>query len=286
MKINIVLGGISIQIESERELFISENIVPFLKNEVKAELDIKVTWDWESFYYPKSNLIGEDLLQKYYYEDGLYYCEAKGGKASVTCTSYDKKLKQMICVINEKPFLQPPKTLDKILSLLPMRTIFLNFSTLFLHASQITIEDKGVVFTAPSGTGKTTQAKLWQTYKDAKIVCNDRTLIRKKEGKWFTYGYPVDGSEPICSGVTQELGCIVLLEQGNYNAVKRINVAQMLGFLLEQTVFDCWNYKDKEIAVELLLQVIQEVPIYKLVCTPDKRAVDELYGTLRKEGVL
>ena len=79
MKINIVLGGIPIQIESERELFISENIVPFLKNEVKAELDIKVTWDWESFYYPKSNLIGEDLLQKYYYENGLYYCEAKGG---------------------------------------------------------------------------------------------------------------------------------------------------------------------------------------------------------------
>ena len=170
MKINIVLGGIPIQIESERELFISENIVPFLKNEVKAELDIKVTWDWERFYYPKSNLIGEDLLQKYYYENGLYYSEAKGGKAPVTCTCYDKKIEQMICAVNEKPFLQPPKTLDKILSLLPMRTIFLHFSTLFLHASQVVVEDRGIVFSAPSGTGKTTQARLWEKHKNAKIV--------------------------------------------------------------------------------------------------------------------
>ena len=286
MKINIVLGGIPIQIESERELFISENIVPFLKNEVKAELDIKVTWDWESFYYPKSNLIGEDLLQKYYYENGLYYSEAKGGKAPVTCTCYDKKIEQMICAVNEKPFLQPPKTLDKILSLLPMRTIFLHFSTLFLHASQVAVEDKGIVFSAPSGTGKTTQARLWEKHKNAKIVCNDRTLIRKQGDSWFTYGYPADGSEPVCSGEIKKLGCIVLLEQGTCNAVQKLNVAQMLGDLLEQTVIDCWNYQDREIAIELLLHVIQEVPVYKLICTPDERAVNELYATLRKEGVL
>lgn len=286
MKKIIILGGVVIEIDAERELYIADSTIPFLCEGEEPEVNVKVTWEWDSFYYPKTRLIGEDLLQKYYFENNHYYCEAKGGKAPVTSTCYDEDFRHIICAVNEKPFIQPPKSLDKILSLLPMRAIFLHFSTLFLHASQISLGNVGVLFTAPSGTGKTTQAKLWEKYKNAKIICNDRVLTRKKDGKWITYGYPVDGSEPVCSKDIQELGCIVLLEQGKENNIKKLGLAQSMAFLMEQTVFDCWNYQDREKVIELLLNILQDIPVYKLECTPDEESVNKLYNTLIKEGVL
>ena len=61
--------------------------------------------------------------------------------------------------------------------------------------------------------GKTTQAKLWERFRNARIICNDRTLLRKQDGNWYSYGYPMDGSQPVRSGEVHVAGCIVLVKQ-------------------------------------------------------------------------
>ena len=58
-----------------------------------------------------------------------------------------------------------------------------------LHASAIRVDDQIVVFTAPSGTGKSTQANLWRAYRGAQIINGDRCAVRCTPG-----GIWVDGS--------------------------------------------------------------------------------------------
>lgn len=287
MKIYLELGGIKIAIHSDRKMSASFRMASFIThNFITADLHIRFTWDWEKARHPQTLPVGEDMLQEYYREGDIMFCESKGGKAPVTCTCYLSDFSWMECAINEKPFLEPPETLDRIFQLMPMRAVFLHFKSLFLHSSQVSLSGTGILFSAPSGTGKTTQAKLWQKFMGAEIICNDRTLIRRKEGIWHTYGYPIDGSEPVCSNAVNRLGCIILLKQGVYNRVCRLKYGQAVGLLMEQAVIDCWDAKARADALELLMEVVQDIPVYQLVCTPDQSAVFYLRDELIKEGVI
>lgn len=275
------------RIDSERQLLISSVLLPFvIKEDIRPDFKIHLTWNWETSRHPSTAPIGGDLLQEYYKEENLWFCESKGGKAPVTCTCYPEDFSWMECAVNERPFLEPPDSLEQIFRLLPMRAVLQHFHILFLHASQVVIDGKGIVFTAPSGTGKTTQAKLWQRYMEADWVCNDRTLFHKEGNVWHTFGYPMDGSEPVCSNVVNQLGCIVLLKQGIVNQVTKLKVGQAIRALMEQMVLDCWNAEARVEAMELLLELLQDIPVYQQICTPDFEAVQTLREKLLQDGVI
>ena len=288
METFLFLAGFCLRFLSERPL----NIDPVLTNfiispPVEADITVRVTWDWEHAALPASDMIGQDAILNYYDEGEVRYCITQGGpKGPLACTSYSPDFRRIICSINEKPFRIPLKSLGSVLRMLPMREIFLHFGALFLHASQVAYRGRGVLFTAPSGTGKTTQAKLWQRYRGAEIICNDRTLIRKADGAWHTYGYPMDGSEPVRSSDVNTLGAVVLLEQGKVNEVRPLRPGKAASLLMGQTVIDGWSTEARTAAMELLLALLSDVPVYRLTCTPDEQAVEVLEEVLMEEGVI
>lgn len=66
--------------------------------------------------------------------------------------------------------------------------------SLILHCAYIKHEGKAILFSAPSGTGKSTKADLWEKYRGSRTVNGDRALLRKKNGIWHACGWPVCGS--------------------------------------------------------------------------------------------
>ena len=69
---------------------------------------------------------------------------------------------------------------------------------LILHSSFIEWHNQGIVFTAPSGTGKSTQASLWQKYEHAKIINSDRSILYfNKNNILMSCGLPFCGSSNI-----------------------------------------------------------------------------------------
>ncbi len=288
MEVYLQLGGVLFAIQSERELDIDVELSAFIQEKTENyDLIVSITWDWDNAPKPEGEMIGQDLIQNYYIEGDRRFCETRGGwKGAIACASYTADFSHVLCAVNEKPFLQPPKMLGSLLRMLPMREIFLHFGTLFLHASQIAYNGRGILFAAPSGTGKTTQARLWQEFCGAEIICNDRTLLRKHGGVWHTYGYPLDGSEPVRSGAVNRLGCVVLLEQGKENRVQRLSPGKAVGPLMRQAVMDCWSAEAREGVMNLLFSLLEDVPVFLLSCTPDQHAVEVLKGKLEEEEVI
>lgn len=288
MEISLKLGGVLFRFYSERDLGFDPELSDFLaERSGPADLNIRVSWDWEHARHPHTDCVGQDLLQTFYREGETRWCGMRGGsKGAIASTCYTPDFREVVCTIHAEPFLQPPSTMGSVLRMLPMRAIFLHFGVLFLHAAQIAYRGRGILFSAPSGTGKTTQAKLWQAHRGAEIACNDRTLLRKTGGVWHTYGYPLDGSEPVRSGSVHPLGCVVLLEQGQDNAVQRLRPARAVCLLMQQTVIDGWDAHARERALELLMTLLADVPVYLLRCTPDEAAVQALETKLTEEGVL
>lgn len=288
MEITLQFSKITLRLFLEQEVEIDCALQKFVcANHEEADCDIFVSWDWNTRIAPTVSPTGQDLIQTYYIEPRWFLCETRGGArgavANCVCTPDFSKI---YSAVNLEDYYYIPKKLNWFLRTLPMRAIFQQFGTLFFHAAQIAVKDTGILFTAPSGTGKTTQAKLWEKYRGARRICADRTLVRHFSEGWRTFGYPLDGSEPICSEEEHALGAVVQLRQGQQNQVVRLNGRHAIAALMPQMVIDGWSAEAKAREIELLANLLEKIPVYQLTCTPDETAVQCLEQQLIKDGVI
>ena len=281
---HFTISDILFEVHSPRPLAAESHLLPFMdRREGRVHLGIYISWAFGDAPKIRTEPLGADRVQTYYRQDGQNLCalrEAEKGWLSI-CTCGDS-YREFHCYINEAPFLSTPRSLGFVLRMLPLRAILQHHGVSFFHASQIALGHTGILFTAPSGTGKTTQARLWQKYRGARIVCNDRVLV--KDG--CTAGFPLDGSEPIGSTEENRLGAIVALRQGPDDQVRRLGPAKALQRLMPLLVIDGWDPQARQTAAGQLLQLIGTVPVYDLVCTPQEAAVACLEKQLKKDGVI
>lgn len=66
------------------------------------------------------------------------------------------------------------------------------------HSSLIDYQGHGLMFLGPSGIGKTTQAELWNQYRDALIINGDIVFVQETEEAFLGWGTPWHGSSPYC----------------------------------------------------------------------------------------
>lgn len=151
------------------------------------------------------------------------------------------------------------------------------------HASYIVRNGKGILFTAPSGTGKSTQAELWRTFRGTEIINGDRVCIKYEENQFWSCGIPFAGSSKYCKNVTVPIEAIVYLHQAPKTKVERLEGKEAFLKILEGASMIPWDRNDTEILLNIIQKMIQEVPIYQLFCTPDESAVIAVENELGKE---
>lgn len=143
-----------------------------------------------------------------------------------------------------------------------------------LHASGVRDADgKTRLFTAVSGTGKSTMAKLWQQ-KGAEIINDDRLWLHKINKQWHALSTPMVwyAQKPLAAPVDQ----IFLLRQAANNLITPIQgiKAQM------RVMSNCiQHFHSKEITSNHLNQVLdftQRTPIFDCGFKPDPSIVEEI----------
>ncbi len=258
----------------------------FISDKQNADFEIEVTFS-KKIPELRGKYCGKDEIFEFY-KDGPYYYEKsiEGTDGSVSLVIYKNDLKECQLYINEAVFPDTIRSIDKVLQLLPMKQLLTYHHTLMLHSSRISYDHKAIVFTAPSHTGKTTQSKLWSQYEASQIVSNDRSLLRKIDNTYYTFGYPVDGSSPIYSNEEIPLGAIVVLRQDKENIIEKLSVQLALKYLMEQTAYDNWNNEERVTVMQLWLNLLEMCPVYMLKCRPDKDAVQCLKQQLIKDEVI
>lgn len=157
----------------------------------------------------------------------------------------------------------------------PLLMIYLShFSKGFLiHASGINIHDKGYLFTARSGTGKTTIANLFQ--KEGGVLINDdRLWIEKINGQWFMFNTPMEyySSTPKHSRINK----ISLLQQARSNNLKKLQGLKASMLVMSNCIQHFFEHEMAQIHLESVLQFSTVVPIYLCTFKPDSEIVDML----------
>lgn len=151
---------------------------------------------------------------------------------------------------------------------------------ILFHAACIDTEVGGIVFSGPSGIGKSTQADLWCNLEKAKLINGDRVIIRKKDFEWLAYGSPYAGSSGCYVNESCPLRAIVILKKASECRIRRLKGIEAFRKVYEGLTINSWDKEFVTRACDIAMEMISEIPVYELECLPDKSAVDILKNEL------
>lgn len=150
------------------------------------------------------------------------------------------------------------------------------------HSAYIDVGGRAVLFSAPSGTGKSTQAELWRSLRGARILNGDRSVIRNVDGQVFACGIPFAGSSVYCENVDLPLAAIVYLSQAPRTSISRLSGFRAFGKIWEGCSINTWDEGDVHAVTDIVTHAARTVPVYHLACTPDESAVIALETVLKE----
>lgn len=150
------------------------------------------------------------------------------------------------------------------------------------HCSYIEHEGKAILFTAPSETGKSTQAELWHKHRGCEIINGDRAVIRLVDGVLIAEGIPFAGSSKYCKKRSLPIETIVYLAQAPETTIRRIHGYEAFSKIWEGVGVYIWEKEDVERVSAAVQEAAKKIPIFYLPCTPDESPVILLEDALRK----
>ena len=165
-------------------------------------------------------------------------------------------------------YLETLCTLRKIAELFPLH------QRLLMHGASIAYDDKAYLFTAPSGTGKSTHIRLWKKAwgEDVRIVNGDKPFLSFDNEEIYIYGTPWAGKERWQRNCKERLHGICFVNRGTENTIRRLEPAECLSKLFRQIYMP----KDPAAAgatLELMDLLVRNVPLYHLECDMSEDAV-------------
>lgn len=150
----------------------------------------------------------------------------------------------------------------------------LKYNGFMIHSSAILYKGNAYVFSADSGTGKSTHTSIWQRVfgqDNVQILNDDKPAIRIFENDIFAYGTPWSGKDDISLNVRAPLKGIVFLERDDTNHIERITPAQAFPKFYAQTVRKM-SLKYIEMLLPLAEEMFRRVPVYKMGCNMEDEA--------------
>lgn len=149
-----------------------------------------------------------------------------------------------------------------------------------IHSSMIRYQNKGILFLGPSGIGKTTQAELWNQYRDALIINGDMNFVQETEEKFIGWGTPWHGSSPYCENTSVQICALVVLQQREENSIRKLEGFEKVQKVSGNIIYPTWLENGMELCLETLDHLLNKLPVYELCCRPDEEAVQLVEETI------
>lgn len=148
----------------------------------------------------------------------------------------------------------------------------LSYNCIIFHGAAVAVRGHAYLFTARSGTGKTTHAKLWlENIENAFILNGDKPLIRVCENDIMICGTPWNGKEGYGTNAILPLRAICFLTRDTVNHIERIPVTEALPGLYQQ-MYLCAGLSETEKQLTLLGEIADRVDLYRLGCNMEREA--------------
>lgn len=170
--------------------------------------------------------------------------------------------------LNAPDYKFDPKILEFDAILRKIADKMLEFDVLLFHASAISVEGKAILFSAPSGTGKSTHTKFWkELYGDKiEIINDDKPLIKFDQYGVSVFGSPWNGKDRLSSLTPAKLDSICFLSRAVENRVVKVSQQEIMQEIFNQIHIPADKTKIPKV-LYLLDKVLKNAKLYKIFCT-------------------
>ncbi len=284
------IAGIKLKVDCENEYLISR-LQPF-RNEIDTDYDMSIRIiisDWID--KPNGDLLVDDQIQ---------YIRKPAPDKGFFLVRYDKDQNLVKAVLDTDDkwkniaikclhIVWPkdvrfPETFTASwvdyhtfhLTGIAFRYSVLLYDGIVIHSSSLSLDGKGILFTAPSGTGKSTHAGLYEKHfgDRVKVINDDTPVVRFIDDTPYVYGTPWSGSSDKYENLEVPLKAIVVLKQAPKNRIRKLSTIEALPLVMPRVFMPYFDNELMERAYKLLDSLLGKVPIYHLECRPDQEAME------------
>lgn len=156
------------------------------------------------------------------------------------------------------------------------------YDTMLMHGSLIAADGQGFLFTAKSGTGKSTHTRLWRQLlgEKAVMVNDDKPLLHIGTDAVTGYGTPYNGKHRLGSNTSVPLKAICILTRAEENSIVRITKAEAYPMLLQQ-VYRPIDPMQMKKTLALIDRLAEQTALYRLGCNMDLEAAQVAYNGMK-----
>lgn len=164
--------------------------------------------------------------------------------------------------------------------------VLLQEDCLLFHGSAVAVDGSVYLFTAKSGTGKSTHTRLWRTLfgSRAVMVNDDKPLLKVMDKGVMVYGTPWDGKHRLSSNIAVPLKAICILERSQINHIKPISRKEALPVMIQQTYRPSDTEKLAK-TMKLVDRLMSGAAIYRLGCNMELEAARIAYEGMQEERI-
>lgn len=155
------------------------------------------------------------------------------------------------------------------------------FDGALLHSCLIKVDDRGIAFSAPSGTGKSTHMMLWQRLLGDRltIINGDKPLVRFVEDNLYAYGSPWMGKEWLGCNQKACLTDVCLIERSAINKTEPISKEEGIMLLMQQ-IYMPLNSDMRIKTMGIIYRIAENVRFWKISCNMELDAAKVAYNTI------
>lgn len=154
---------------------------------------------------------------------------------------------------------------------------------LIFHSSALMVDGNAYLFTAPSGTGKSTHTRLWRELLGDRVtmINDDKPIIRYIDGEFYVYGTPWTGKHRLGENTRGKIKAICRIYQAKENQIRVADNKEMIFVILGQTIRPD-NVDRVNNLTDLIDKMLSSVDKYCLGCNMDISAAELAYKTMLK----
>ena len=156
------------------------------------------------------------------------------------------------------------------------------FHILLVHGSAVAVGGEGYLFTAHSGTGKSTHTRLWrQVFGDRAVMINDdKPFLELSADSGRLHGSPWSGKHGLDANICVPLRGICILERGKENHIRPASREEAL-IMLQKQAYAPLAEETHSAFLSLLEVLSRQVPLWKLSCNKEPAAALTAWEALR-----
>ena len=280
MEYTISIAGVVLRMETEQQLPMTDAFRPFLTNE---------TPDYTARFRCVEALGQMD--DRVIFEESCYRVHPDGSRSFFDAPQ-DPAAYALARTMHDRALVQIDYLADGARCVSRMENSFfhLGFEGLLIrrdrvcfHAACIRTAWGGILFSGPSGIGKSTQAELWCRHRGAELVNGDRPVLHRRDDGFLAWGSPYAGSSRCHVNTSVPVKALVFLAQEPENRIRRLGAGEAFRRIYAGLTIHPWDREFMERAVALAAELAAAVPCYELGCVPDETAVACLEQRLEQD---